>query len=95
MAGSYDNDQHSYQQVIMNMKILSSRAYQKKILFALIMAAITGSLASGAGVIRNYGLHPETFHVWLRAFEVSYPTIVFSILVIAPIIQKMIQKLLP
>ena len=51
---------------------------KRRLAFALSMALITSSLASAAGLMRNYGVGPEFCALWLHTFSVTFPTVVFS-----------------
>ncbi|MEJ0009250.1 MAG: DUF2798 domain-containing protein [Alphaproteobacteria bacterium] len=59
------------------------------------MALIAGSLVVAAGILRTRGPVPNFFAIWLETVEVAYPIIVVCILLIAPWVQRRIDRLLP
>lgn len=67
----------------------------RKWLFALIMAGVTGTMTCTMGTLRNHGWQPGFMQAWLHTFEFVYPTIVFSILVLAPHVHRLLDRLLP
>lgn len=63
----------------------------RTVLFALIMSANTALIVSG--IIIFLRVKPQTgfVHVWLSAFITAWPIVFVAILIIAPIVNKLLN----
>ena len=63
----------------------------RTVLFALIMSANTALIVSG--IIIFLRVKPQTgfVHVWLSAFMTAWPIVFVAILIIAPIVNKLLN----
>ena len=63
----------------------------RTVLFALIMSANTALIVSG--IIIFLRVKPQTgfVHVWLSAFMTAWPIVFVGILIIAPIVNKLLN----
>lgn len=66
----------------------------RRVLLALLMAAITGTATSTLGALSATGVHVAFFKEFSQRFVIAYPTIVFCITFIAPHVQAMIDRML-
>jgi hypothetical protein len=67
---------------------------KQKILFALIMGAITTAIVSFTLTVVNRGFADHFFLLWLRSWLISYLVAVPAILLIGPSVQAFINGLL-
>lgn len=68
---------------------------RKKIAFALLMGAITTGIISLTLMIMNTNYTGiELLNAWLKAWGIAYVIVVPCILIISPIIEKVINKLM-
>ena len=68
---------------------------KRRLIFAITMSLITGSMTVAVGILHNYGITPRFFALWLNTVVVVYPTIMLSVFFIAPRVQRMIDRRLP
>lgn len=63
----------------------------RTVLFALIMSANTALIVSG--IIIFLRIHPQTdfIKVWLGAFFTAWPIVFVAILIIAPLVNKILN----
>lgn len=67
---------------------------KQKIAFALIMGIITTAIISFTVVSANLGFTDQFLKIWLRSWGLAYVVVVPSILLIAPLVEKLVIKLL-
>jgi len=67
---------------------------KKKLVFALLMSAVTTGIVSFAVVAVNLGFINQLLFVWLKSWLIGYIVAVPSILIIAPQIEKLVSYLL-
>ena len=63
----------------------------RTVLFALIMSASTALIVSG--VIIYLRIHPQThfIQIWLGAFVTAWPIVFVAILIIAPLVNRLLN----
>lgn len=66
---------------------------KQKILFAVVMGAITTALVSFTLIVVNTGFINGFVAVWLRSWLISYLVAVPSIILIAPKVQSLLNSL--
>jgi hypothetical protein len=67
---------------------------KNKIVFALIMGIVTTCIISFTLVSVNIGYTEKFFRIWLRSWGLAYLVVIPAILIIGPLIQKLVDKLL-
>ena len=65
----------------------------KAIVFAAIMSVFTVLLVSATLTIRHYGLEQGFIGHWLSAFITAWPLVFVAILVVAPLVTRLVDKL--
>lgn len=65
-----------------------------RILFAVVMGAITTSIISFALIAMNIGFNDKFLSIWMRSWPVSYVLAVSAMLTIAPRIQRLVNHIL-
>lgn len=66
----------------------------KKVVFALLMGAITTGIISLALISINLGFSPEFFATWLKSWLMAYMFVIPAILFIAPGVEKLVNRIL-
>ena len=67
-------------------------AYRYRIvLFALIMSASTALIVSGIIIFLRIQPHTDFIRVWLEAFVTAWPVVFVAILIIAPLVNKILN----
>ena len=66
---------------------------KNKIAFALLMGIITTGIISFTLISVNIGFAGKFFSIWLRSWGMAYLVVIPAILIIGPIIQKLVDKL--
>ncbi|MCX8525568.1 DUF2798 domain-containing protein [Chryseobacterium formosus] len=66
---------------------------KNKIAFALIMGVITTGIISFTVILVNIGLKPKFLQIWLKSWGLAYVVGVPTILIIAPLIQRLVDRL--
>lgn len=66
---------------------------KNKIAFALIMGVITTGIISFTVILVNIGLKPKFLQIWLKSWGLAYVVAVPTILIIAPFIQRLVDRL--
>jgi hypothetical protein len=63
----------------------------RTVLFALMMSASTALIVSG--IIIYLRVHPSTdfIQIWLKAFITAWPIVFVAILIIAPLVNKLLN----
>jgi hypothetical protein len=67
---------------------------KNKIAFALIMGIITTGIISFTLISLNVGYTQKFLAIWLRSWAMAYMVVIPAILIIGPMIQKLVDKLL-
>lgn len=75
-------------------KVIKKREMVKKIVFALIMGAITTGIISFALISINLGFSPSFLSTWLRSWLMGYVFVIPAILFIAPGVEKLVNRFL-
>lgn len=66
---------------------------KNKIAFALIMGIITTGIISFTLISINLGFTASFFKTWLKSWGMAYLVVIPAILIIAPRIQKFVDKI--
>lgn len=66
---------------------------KKKFVFALMMGVVTTGIISFTVISVNIGFKPKFFKIWLKSWGLAYLVALPTILVIAPLIQKLVDRL--
>ncbi|MES2691359.1 MAG: DUF2798 domain-containing protein [Bacteroidota bacterium] len=67
---------------------------KKKIAFALLMGIITTGIISFTLISVNIGFGATFFRIWLRSWAIAYLVAIPAILIIAPQIEKLVDRLI-
>jgi hypothetical protein len=67
---------------------------KNKIAFALIMGIITTGIISFTLISINIGYNEKFLPIWLRSWGMAYTVVIPAILIIGPVIQKLVDRLL-
>ena len=67
---------------------------KKKVVFALIMGAITTGLISFSLIAINVGFNVSFLKVWLKSWVLAYIFVIPAILYIAPNVEKLVDKII-
>lgn len=67
---------------------------KKKIAFSMIMALITTFIISFLLISINVGFGEKFVTVWLKSWALAYMMAVPSILIIAPRVEKLVERIL-
>jgi len=65
----------------------------KAIVFAAIMSVFTVLLVSATLTFRHFGLQGDFVGHWLSAFITAWPLVFVAILVVAPLVTKLVDKI--
>lgn len=65
----------------------------RAIVFAAVMSVFTVALVSATLTLRHYGVHAGFFQQWLGAFLTAWPIVFVAILVVAPIVNRLVDRL--
>lgn len=68
---------------------------KQKVAFALIMGIVTTGIISFTLISVNVGFIGRFWQIWLRSWAMAYVVVVPAILVIAPRVQGLINRLIP
>jgi len=68
---------------------------KNKIAFALIMGVITTGVISFTLISINIGFNDRFLKVWLKSWGIAYIVVIPAILIFAPLIQKLVDRLFP
>jgi hypothetical protein len=63
----------------------------RTLLFALIMSASTALIVSGVIIYLRLQPHVDFIKVWLGAFITAWPIVFVAILIIAPLVNKLLN----
>jgi len=66
----------------------------RKLVFALLMGAITTGIISFALIGINLGFGPTFFSQWLRFWLLAYLFVIPAILLIAPQVEKVVNRII-
>ena len=70
----------------------SKIAYRyRTVLFALIMSASTALIVSGIIIFLRVQPHTHFIKVWLGAFVTAWPVVFVAILIIAPLVNRLLN----
>ncbi len=64
----------------------------RAIVFAAIMSVFTVLLVSGTLTWRHYGLHESFLSHWLSAFATAWPLVFVAILLVAPLVNRLVDR---
>lgn len=67
----------------------------RKIAFALSMGIVTTGIVSFALIVFNLGFSDRFLLVWVRSWGVGYLIAIPAILVIGPLLQAQVDRLIP
>lgn len=67
---------------------------KNKILFALIMGIVTTGIISFALITVNIGFNEKFTKIWLRSWGLAYLVVIPAILIIGPLVQRLVDRLL-
>lgn len=67
---------------------------KKKIAFALIMGIITTGIISFTLISINIGFGDQFLRIWLRSWSLAYMVVIPAILIIGPLVEKIVDRLL-
>jgi hypothetical protein len=67
---------------------------KNKIAFALVMGIVTTGIISFTLIVINIGFTERFLNTWLRSWAVAYLVVVPAILILGPVIQKLIDRIL-
>jgi hypothetical protein len=67
---------------------------KNKIMFALIMGIVTTGIISFTLISVNLGFSDKFLKVWLRSWGMAYLVVIPAILIIGPMVQKLVDRLL-
>ncbi len=65
----------------------------RTVLFALMMSASTALIVSGTIIFLRVQPHTGFIQVWLEAFITAWPIVFVAILIIAPLVNKLLNLL--
>jgi hypothetical protein len=68
---------------------------KRKVTFALVMGLVTTGIVSFALIAINIGFSQRFAMVWLKAWLIGYVLAVPAILLIAPRLQALVDRLVP
>ena len=68
---------------------------KNKIAFALIMGVITTAIISFTLIAVNVGFTEHFLKTWLRSWGMAYVVVIPAILLIAPRVQQLVDRLFP
>lgn len=71
--------------------MISKKYYN--IVFAFLMASCMAFIMSGVMTLVNLGFGPLFIHFWMKAFGVGFSVAFPSVLIIAPIVRRVTNKL--
>lgn len=63
----------------------------RTVLFALMMSACTALIVSGVIIYLRLQPHVDFIKVWLGAFITAWPIVFVAILIIAPLVNKLLN----
>jgi Protein of unknown function (DUF2798) len=66
---------------------------KKKIAFAIIMGVVTTGIISFTLIAVNVGFVPKFVAIWLRSWVMAYVIAIPAILIIAPGIEQLVNRL--
>lgn len=67
---------------------------KNKIAFALLMGVITTGIISFTLISVNIGFTESFFRIWFKSWGMAYLVVIPAILIIGPLVQKLVDKLL-
>ena len=67
---------------------------KKKIAFALLMGVITTGIISFTLISLNIGFGATFFRTWFRSWAMAYVVVIPAILIIAPRVEKLVNRLI-
>ena len=68
---------------------------KNRIAFALIMGVVTTCIISFVLISVNIGFTSNFIELWLRSWGLAYIVVIPAILIIAPVVQKIVDRLFP
>lgn len=76
-------------------KQIDTETMKNKIAFALIMGIITTAIISFTLISVNIGFVDGFLKIWLKSWGMAYLVVIPAILIIAPRVQLMVDRLFP
>lgn len=67
---------------------------KKKIAFALLMGIVTTGIISFTLISFNIGFGEAFLRTWIRSWAMAYAVVIPAILIIAPQIEKLVNRLI-
>ena len=74
-------------------EIDEKREKRKRVVFAFLMGMMTTSVISFSIVAINVGFNSSFLKVWIRSFLLAYLLVIPTILYIAPLVQKIVNRI--
>ena len=71
-----------------------SQGIKNRLLFSAIMALFTASIMTFIILAYNLGIIPGFLAIWFKSFLLAYFIIVPFVLIIGPLVQRFVDKLL-
>jgi hypothetical protein len=68
---------------------------KNKLAFALIMGVVTTAIISFTLIAINIGFNERFLRIWLRSWGMAYLVVIPAILIIAPMVQKLVNRIFP
>jgi hypothetical protein len=68
---------------------------KQKIAFALIMGIVTTGIISFTLISINIGFTEKFLYIWLRSWAMAYIVVIPAILIIGPLVQKLVNRMVP
>jgi len=77
------------------MKPMPTKAQNRNrgLLFALIMSCCTAFIVSGVIIFLHSESNTDLMHKWAKGFITAWPIVLFAILTIAPLVNKLLDVL--
>lgn len=63
------------------------------LLFGALLSAIMVTIISGAVVVVTQGLGPNFFSAWFKGFATAWPVAFPTVLVVAPFVRRVVDRL--
>lgn len=63
------------------------------VLFGMLLSGIMVSIVSASVLLLNQGLTPDFLLRWLRAFLSTWPIAFPTVLVVAPLVRRLVERL--
>ena len=67
---------------------------KNKIAFAMVMGIITTGIISFVLISINIGFTDSFIRIWLKSWGIAYVVVIPAIIIIGPLVQKFVDKIL-